>query len=408
MRDSITTLINGIKAWIRGLLAGKLDKPPGGKDGDVLTKSGSSAAWGGVADAVKRDFPGGVGYKTKRVIDLKYSGNPDDYEIVIFQDSGEEFHFALIDNDVYAPEDIIGGCFTCVFEGQEMSIPYITEDDLDVVDGVMLLDLYFIVATEAGASLAGLTFPKVGIYALCKITEDGAEVPVTDWSFSNHTGYKASKIDAEYLPDFVKRYRFGRYAPADMMLKAVEEFREGRALISWNGSYVISAEQVVDNDTPEVYLIFSDNPTRRLRYQAVEDGCFYSDLGEGSLFDLYANYVRLSSRSIGDSYICYREKTSNGRDAYIEVGGAHLYSNAIAFRVLDPDSSSNSRVKITVDKSGVPTVYDEHRGDKLWTPADLPPVTAADNGKVLMVVDGKWVAAVAPTPQAVPEVTNNV
>lgn len=45
MRDSITTLINGVKAWIRGLLAGKLDKPGGGKDGDVLTKSGSVTRW---------------------------------------------------------------------------------------------------------------------------------------------------------------------------------------------------------------------------------------------------------------------------------------------------------------------------------------------------------------------------
>lgn len=199
MRDSITTLINGIKAWIRGLLAGKLDKPGGGKDGDVLTKTGKTAEWQTIADAVKESFPGGIGYPVQRTIALAYSGNPGDYETIKITSDGVDMYLALIDSDVYAPEDLIGGSLTVVINGRGESFTPITEDDINTIgDVTSVLDVCVLVAAP-GASAYGLTFDKAGVYAVYRFVADSTESVVTELLLAN-TISAPKKIAAEYLP----------------------------------------------------------------------------------------------------------------------------------------------------------------------------------------------------------------
>ena len=199
MRDSITTLINGIKAWIRGLLAGKLDKPGGGKDGDVLTKNGKTAEWQTIADAVKESFPGGIGYPGQRTIALTYSGNPDDYETVKITNNGVDMYLALIDSDVYAPEDFVGGSLTAVINGSEKSFAPITEDNIITIGDATNVANVFALAAAPGASFLGFTVDKPGVYVAFSIVSGSTETIVAKASLTN-TISAPKKIAAEYLP----------------------------------------------------------------------------------------------------------------------------------------------------------------------------------------------------------------
>lgn len=303
------TLINGIKAWGRGLLSGKLDKPAGGKDGDILTKAGNAASWQPVdiVGAVQAGFPGGVGYSLQKAVSIVYSGNPADYEIVELTLGSDTIRLARIDDGIYKPEDFVGGSLAAVVSGNSVSISPITADDVQtIVDDVYTIKgaNIVIIVSAPGASISGNIISTPGLY----IIVDDIDV-VTSLYVKNTIIYNA-KINDEYLPtNLLKKYYFsGERAPADAMRIAVEEFAAGQALILWDEALVIHAELMVDTLPADIRLTFGFAPSVDVVFSEV-DG--YFDISSGTEF---------------------------------------------------PNS------------------------------AGLPQVTAADNGKILAVVNGKWAA----------------
>lgn len=176
------------------------------------------------------------------------------------------------------------------------------------------------------------------------------------------------KIDAKYLPvaeddmygavkksEIVSSYQFPKQVPRDEIIKAISEFSNGKANITWAGSHVIDA--FYDDSDDSITCIFATNPFRQLKYLN-QNGFYRYDLARPKYIEVSGGYLRICN---ADGIYTTIDTKGKQADSTISFGCAHLaiYGDEILNRkellLFSSTANSSKRFKITVDDNGTLT-----------------------------------------------------
>lgn len=173
------------------------------------------------------------------------------------------------------------------------------------------------------------------------------------------------KIDAKYLPvaegdmygvvkksEIVSSYQFPAKVPRAEIIKAISEFSNGKANITWAGSHVIDA--FYDDSDDSINCIFATNPFRQLKYLN-QNGFYRYDLDSPKYIDVSEGFLRIYND--GGIYTTISTKGEQSNSTMV-FGCAHLaiYGDEILNRkellLFSSTANSTKKFKITVDDSG--------------------------------------------------------
>lgn len=176
------------------------------------------------------------------------------------------------------------------------------------------------------------------------------------------------KIDAKYLPvaeddmygavkksEIVSSYQFPKKVPRDEIIKAISEFSNGKANITWAGSHVIDAFYNDSDDS--INCIFATEPFIRRKYLS-RDGFYSHNLSRPEYIDVSGGFLRIYN---ADGIYTTIVTKGTQADSTISIGCEHLAisSNEILnnkeLLLFSSTAGSTKRFKITVDDSGTLT-----------------------------------------------------
>ena len=211
------------------------------------------------------------------------------------------------------------------------------------------------------------------------IVPDGSSIYIyTADTSASHTfsisGFSVDfvKIDEKYLPvagddiygvvkksEIVSAYQFSLKAPHDEIIKAISEFKVGKANIKWHGQNVIYAFYNDSDDS--IYCIFAKEPFREHKFLN-KDGFYIHTISSSIYMDVSGGNFRIYSNYGEDdkTYANINVKGENS-DITLNLSCDHLAmnNNEILNRkeLILSSSTANStkKFKITVDDSGTLT-----------------------------------------------------
>lgn len=202
----------------------------------------------------------------------------------------------------------------------------------------------------------------------------GAYVIATTESGSEHTvsfgviTEDIVQIDSKFLPvatdksygvvmadQLITVYNFEYSVPTSLLIEAAELFRQGRALITWNGKKVyktlVTSEYIAIGFDDILGVLYHYDRTRDISefnvcletsYQQLESNGLYLHRGEGDV-SKYATIKYITDPNDSNKY-------------YLGVGGLTIYDDGIlgedSLRIKSSTEGSTKKFKITVDDSG--------------------------------------------------------
>ena len=300
------------------------------------------------------------------------------------------------------PEIVAGNTYLVRFD--EVETEYIAYE----LQGLVLIGMPFKDVSSSG----GFVIAAQGQVLLCIAT--GA------YAGTHGIGVRTKQtnpalFDSKYLPlatndvygvvkksDVVTVFNFTEHVvPAESMHAAIALYNTGNAAITWRGESVIYAAQISDT---QIVLAYAGSPLIQLVYTVIQDDGYNRGygrtLGQATYTEVQCSQLRvkpteayrnvvLTVEDIGDYEValCISDPLIVDNHARLDKTGLTLMTEAM----------SHEKYRLTVAADGTPTLIEQtDSSPRVFTPAPaaagLPPVTAADNGKVLKVVDGVWTA----------------
>ena len=374
--------------------------PSGGTAGQVLSKTEDGTAWtdppsgGGQPDWNQND-PTAADYVRNRP--GGYMQDEIEIEMLAYASRALTDETVLTDNYT-GPEIVAGNTYLVRFD--EVETEYIAYE----LQGLVLIGMPFKDVSSSG----GFVIAAQGQVLLC--------IATGGYAGTHGIGVRTKQANpalfsSKYLPlatndaygvvkksDVVTVFNFTEHAvPAESMHAAIALYNTGNAAITWRGESVIYAAQMSDT---QIVLAYAGYPLNQLVYTVHEDGKYGHSNAQATYTEVQCSQLRvkpteayrdvvLTVENIGDD-----EVALNILDPLTIGRYARLDKNSLT---LTTDAMSHEKYRLTVAADGTPTFTEQtDSSPRVFTPAPaaagLPPVTAADNGKVLKVVDGVWTA----------------
>lgn len=207
---------------------------------------------------------------------------------------------------------------------------------------------FLYISTGAFATLSTSASHTISIKTTAETATTMAEEFLPVASEANYGVVKKSEI--------VTSYKFDASAPRDLMVKAITEFREGRASIVWGGALVVAAEH--DPSTDKIAVCFARKPYEVETTENL-DGYYMRTAGVASYTELVTNSVRLLDMNTNNqNAYCLLKAEGTQSDMAFEITANRLRLNGfekLTQKELYLESSttgSTKKFKITVDDSG--------------------------------------------------------
>lgn len=332
-----------------------------------------------ITTIVKNSFPGGVGYEevqtVNKPLNITWDGNTDGREYV---DDGYAIYCKVSDATPTLEQLQNGGVVVDCYvphNGDDPSNSRIElsglENQSELLDAIVLLnkDGVGVVVIRTDGAIPG--FQK-GLYLTSSKAYDDADCYASALTTTESIGYvnvTTKKLDAKYLPD---------YLPNE---NPVEILPETTFTMNFNEGYF---------DLRGMFTgVYSKGDVCTVIFDSIEYECTayiedsemsYTALGgfdQSYPFFVYSHYVRVQDEQQHTIRIINRnvKKLDN--------------------KFLDINTTDNIMDAEDDDIPTVKAVMDELNGFAGWVDSELskipalPEITSADNGKVLMVVNGK-------------------
>ena len=378
--------------------------PSGGTTGQVLSKTEDGTAWtdppsGGAQPDWNQNDPKAADYVKNRP--GGYMQDAIEIEMLAYASRALTSETVLTENYT-GPEIVAGNTYLVRFD--EVETEYIAYE----LQGLVLIGMPFKDVSSSG----GFVIAAQGQVLLCIAT--GA------YAGTHGIGVRTKQtnpalFDSKYLPlatndvygvvkksDVVTVFNFTEHVvPAESMHAAIALYNTGNAAITWRGESVIYAAQISDT---QIVLAYAGSPLIQLVYTVIQDDGYNRGygrtLGQATYTEVQCSQLRvkpteayrtvvLTVEDIGDYEValCISDPLIVDNHARLDKTGLTLMTEAM----------SHEKYRLTVAADGTPTLIEQtDSSPRVFTPAPaaagLPPVTAADNGKVLKVVDGVWTA----------------
>lgn len=207
---------------------------------------------------------------------------------------------------------------------------------------------FLYLSTGTFATLSTSASHTISIKTTAETATPMAEEFLPVASENNYGAVKKSEI--------VTPYKFDTFAPHDLMVKAINEFRDGRASIVWGGALVVAAEH--DSSTDKITVRFARNPYKIYTKENL-NGYYIRTTGDTSYDELETTGVRLPVMNTNDKNAnCLLTADGTPSDMTLKIMAKHLRLDS--FEILNQKelylksstTDSTKRFKITVDDNG--------------------------------------------------------
>lgn len=259
----------------------------------------------------------------------------------ILGEEGDELRFVKVSDEVVKIEECKNGCVFTASTGQTFEIP--AEQCIQAEHGVVMFYMLGFSCPNANVELNGTLIPEAGTY----FAIGNSDVYYMSLSFP---GYSFESLDEKFIPDTIAR--------VDDVTALVTEVQDQLDNITAESLGALTTEHNTATDAHnDIRLLIEDLATR---LAAIADS---DDTTLDQLSEIVA-YIK-SNKDLIDAI------TTN------KVSVADIVDNLTTNVVNKPLSAAQGVVLKAMIEEAIANT--------------LPKVTAADNGKVLSVVNGKWV-----------------